>query len=607
MAARWSFMEFTSGRSPARGDSNALRSAGLSAEDLLVREAIQNSADEVREDAASPVLIRFEKQYLTGDRKKAFIETLGLRALAERSSEAEDDEGWYGNGRTALSTLDDPELPMPVLIYSDHHTNGLTGRWNKARDKDDRFHRLVLAHSRSKKQKFSAGNSIGSYGVGKQAFALCSEIRVVGYYSHFQATEASEENSKRLMFTGLLPDHVLGDDDFTGHCYWGESSEDKNYPVKPLVDESADQLMQLLQLGVRQVGETGTTVILPFCDFSIEQLREKIENWWWPRLLQPEFRTRVEFELIDDGSQISPPKPDRREDLIPFIECFKSLNSKDGGDKYKRYDIDIKGVSGSNGTKAGRLSLTAVGESVTSVIALIRSGFVIAYDKKFLFEDKAPVVGVFEPFDDNVQAFAYSEPEAHHEWQPEHGRLKEAMPWGPRFVASTLARIQQFSRDFQRSFDQVKPAGTNETASFLDRSLAQLFNHRKKGKPHEPVNMKRAFSIQAVKKERSFEDSSRAFENVVYKLKLSEHVNEESVPVIVQLRAKVATSADGAGFKPLHCEVSSSVSSDAIQDDGSLFLILGSSDVVEITGTAKVNKNWITQWDISVVKRVAND
>ena len=58
--------------------NNVLQSSGFTAEERLVREALQNSVDARREAAEAPVAVRIERLSVTGSEKAKLVSALRL-------------------------------------------------------------------------------------------------------------------------------------------------------------------------------------------------------------------------------------------------------------------------------------------------------------------------------------------------------------------------------------------------------------------------------------------------------------------------------------------------------------------------------------------------
>lgn len=603
----WDFKKNTPGAMPARSGANAIRSTeDLEDYDLLVREAIQNSADERRKDAEDGVTIKISKKNYTGNDKLRLIEKMGFEQILERVPNfevaAERNENWYRAGLTELKKLNDPSEPLPMLFYEDFNANGLTGIWNRQITKTDRFFTLVLSLGRSMKQTADdSAEALGSYGIGKQAFAICSPLRVVGYYSKFLADDASNLENTRLMLTGFFPDHSVDDIDYPGHAYWGLETGNPEFTRSPVVGSEADKWIEDISWKTRGTEDTGLTVLLPGCNFDLANIRDSIERWWWPRFVTPDASKHLNIILEQDGSILHPPNPASRREFVNVIDCYKTLASQGSGEGFLRQNISIPNVKGSRGEKSGRLAIKAVGDEELSYICLTREGLVIKYDQTIPFEGDACVQGVFEPFSDNLKAFVYSEPEAHHVWNPNLGRLKDLMPWGVTFIERTLKSIKDKTRSFQKSL-QEKPKGREtEIADFIDKTLGQLFKPRKKGPPIPPNAQVKAYSIQVKNRSRS-EGQAETTDSISYALKLSEHVSISSVPVVVSLSAKVETNAGGASGS----EISSTLVADGeyqyVGDAKNKINMNLTHEEVVLSATAATHESWSTTWDIQVEK-----
>ena len=289
-ARSWDFLKDGAGILPASNMADPLRGSNLKPTDLLVREAVQNSLDERRRNSDSPVLIRFERRVLTGSDKKRFVDALDLRVLADRRQAFRTAHNWFGRGNVALDDIDKFDVELPVLVVSDSNANGLGGHWNRRRSKGDRFFNLVLSIGGSLKWEdeeeddTDAARTLGSYGYGKMAFALSSDIRTVVYYSTFDPNADTGNVRSRAMATAFLPQHSVGDIDYAGQAYYGNDSGEERNPRKPLVDGEAHGWIRTLGLQERSVENTGTTVMIPASTATMKEVMESCETWWWPTI-----------------------------------------------------------------------------------------------------------------------------------------------------------------------------------------------------------------------------------------------------------------------------------------------------------------------------------
>ena len=127
---------------PADQMANPLGDTALTPAELLMREAIQNSVDEKLKNSSGSVKIVVKRLNLKGEEKRSFVKALHLAEFRERAKVCPDRERWFRIRDTCLPLLDDPDVGLPILVLSDHNTNGLGGQWNKNLGAQSRFHNL---------------------------------------------------------------------------------------------------------------------------------------------------------------------------------------------------------------------------------------------------------------------------------------------------------------------------------------------------------------------------------------------------------------------------------------------------------------------------------
>ena len=333
----WAFLNDGAGILPASNMADPLRSTDLEPVDLLVREAVQNSLDERRHDIERPVCVRFERRVVFGDDKSRIVDNLNLHDLAGRRKYFRPSRSWYSGGGEVLDEIENSDIGLSILTISDFHANGLGGRWNRRGSMGDRFFNLVLSIGGSQKwededegEDGQPKQSLGSYGYGKMAFAINSDIRTIVYYSTFLQDESTKGVSCRAMASAFLPPHEIGSDHYAGQAYFGAKSEETQNPRMPLSDTDAHAWMDSLGIPVRSEGNTGTTIVILAARARIRDIVASCEKWWWPRRWDTDPNRRVEFEFIDDGKPISDWNPYSRPQFTPFIDCYKLLQSPVG-------------------------------------------------------------------------------------------------------------------------------------------------------------------------------------------------------------------------------------------------------------------------------------
>jgi hypothetical protein len=100
--------------------TNTLASTGMSAGDLLAREAIQNSVD-AHSDEADKVKVRFRAVSASKAQKATFVAAACLSEIAARSTQLNLAEP------NCLKGIGNPNEPLNLLFVDDFHTTGLVG------------------------------------------------------------------------------------------------------------------------------------------------------------------------------------------------------------------------------------------------------------------------------------------------------------------------------------------------------------------------------------------------------------------------------------------------------------------------------------------------
>ena len=615
MGGSWDFLKDGTGIMPASNLAQPLRGTDLTASDILIRESVQNSLDEIRTDIERLVRIVVESESLLGKEKAKFVQSLGLDDISKRSQHFNTGHNWFTNqGKDVLSQIHNPKIPLPIIKISDYYTNGLGGYWNRRKSREDRFFNLVLSIGESPKwsELEDENQTLGSYGFGKMAFAMCSNIRTIIYYSTFLPTPASGQVTARAMATGFFPNHTVDGTDYAGQAYWGMGSSEPQNPREPLTDSDAHDWIKSLGFKARRRVDTGTTVIIPAASVEIDDVYRSFIKWWWPRLLDQDPRLRVDCEFVRDGTPMPPPDPRLENPVLShFADCYKQMKSDDVGEGYKSYDIRVK-PRGLRQLLAGRLILKSLnlepqeGTLINSV-ALIRNGLVIKYDQSFAHEDKSPVVGVFVPEPKQIKAFVFSEPAAHDDWKPNNDRLEPNCDWGGDFLRLVLNRLKVSTREFQIQCEDRPKTEHQEAGAFLERTIGKIFKKMPSGGGGGNDRSSRAITISCHKAERNFENGS-CEDHVQYEIGLSNHANVDDATLRVSIMLIVLADADGKFQSPVECQI--------IDQEGEV-LGKGTPANVDVEASkgfsntvfakAHVHPVWKTAWRIDVAKQEGNE
>ena len=614
----WAFLKDGAGILPASNMADTLGGSDLSPAEILVRESVQNSLDERRRDNNIPIRIQFERRTLIGNLKTRFVDNLGLGELSARRTSFTRSFHWISDGDDVLDSLHNPAVAMPILLISDFGANGLGGRWNRRGSRQDRFFNLVLSIDGSPKWEDEAetviGRTLGSYGYGKIAFAMCSDIRVAVYYSTFQPDAASGNAHCRAMATAFLPRHSERDVDYAGQAYFGDDSEEERVPRKPLVDDNAHSWVCDLGLPPRHAQDTGVTVVIPAAQSTIAEIVDCCETWWWPRMMDPVPARRVIFEFIDEGATVSGCQPRSRPYISHFMDCFKLVNARMPGAGYRDHDVTV--IPEGKRRIAGRLVLKAVNDAAdtdgqdntfTNCIALVRDGLVIKYESRFAHEDKFPVVGVFAPDTDfeTHQALVLSEPPSHNDWIENAERLRGRYKWGREFIRLTKNRIRSHTRDFQASQVSLPESESTNAAAFLRKTLGQLFivPRKRTNDPAPPLPQRRAFTIATRASGRRQSTDRQSHEDyVVFRIGISEHAAEDQVSVEVAVSLKALTDVDGSPTDALPCEIAALGGVYGGREKATFVTELYAGKEIDIQARGEVHPQWKTQWEIAVTK-----
>jgi hypothetical protein len=578
--------------------ANPLRSTGLSKGELLMRETIQNSVDERR---SSDGAVRFvvSRISLEGVAKRNVVERLRLREIRNRARYFPEDHGWFRDAEECIRNLEDPDVALPILSLADYGTNGLGGEWNRGMSRENRFHNLVLSIGNSSKLMTDDG-LLGSHGLGKMVYALASNLRTVAYYSTFQPDSTSDDHHARFLATGFFPKHRTEEEtEFTGHAFLGKPSEDDEYPTAPLVDEDAHQFVESLGFPVRSRDETGLTVFLLDCPLTVDELRIACERYWWPRLIDDRSPDYVSLEFVDQGTTASRIRPATNPRLRPFVNCYRNLRDGHVLPGYETVKLPKRGMTGGNLCLQGqRADAHGERDDLTNVVALVRRGFVVKYERDYAKEGCPDAIGVFHVAEDNERAFTYSEPPAHDEWNPNNDRLLTSMGEEySKLIRTTLNTMRNAFRDFQTRLEerpQPKPA---EDITFLDDILGPMFRRGPRTRT-PPLPQTRAITIHKTARSEHHGSLVRQLLDISVGLTDATDVDERKCLVAVDLQPLVDSHGVAKGTIPrIVYRTSGEVAADA--ESPSVRLTL-THVRTELTAEALVHPSWRVQWVVSV-------
>lgn len=456
------------GGASGEGFNNPLMGSGMEPAADLAREVIQNSTD--AQVTGEKVRVEFRRVTLTGKAKQDFVKAMGLDpALTSRRSYLNLPRG------SCLETLADAMEPLQLLYIEDYGTCGLHGL---PTSRKSHFNRLLLSLGDGSKSTEAEGSG-GSYGFGKSACSSNSRIHTIVAYSVFDPalSGVSAKNHARMMGCGYFRSHDHQDEEFTGRAWFGNPLKGGG-KAEPLVDDEAHEYAERLGFKRRDLSERGTSLLIVDCGVDCEMLRGAIEEWWWPRLLDDELG--LDVTLYEQDQRLPPPRPRKRADLRPFIECFdlaigRSMPTgqhQKAGSFYRLHERHLGEyaftVLGEEGAKDEQLS-----EKLGCVALIRRPRMVIEY-MNVGGALPLPCVGAFVAGPDIDTFLKRSEPATHSKWDPKSNRLSELGPEARDIVVKVLQRLKTGLRQFANAAMPQAPTQELRLKS-LERLLGAVF------------------------------------------------------------------------------------------------------------------------------------
>lgn len=448
---------------------NTLQAAGMSPEAELAREAIQNSCD-AAEPQRQRVRVVFRIVTLEGENKRNFLDCLSLQQGIGKRLDAV---------RLAPDNcLKASDQPLRLLYIEDYNTVGLYGN---PHNRQSNFHRLLLSVGDAAKALSSVASG-GSYGYGKSALSMNSRLRTIVVYSAFERDETGA--TARLMACAYFDAHEFGGKEWTGRAWFGLQQNSKELIVDPLRDEQAHRVAALLGFKPRYSGQHGTSIlIIDSHAHDHRRLIEGIEDWWWPRLVDEELDVVVETDREKYF-----PQPKRRDDLLPFIECYwlaiertEPTGPHQKSDRFNKlhgYPLGSYGLQLLDHDRAEQIPENRIG-----CVALIRSPkMVVTYAP--LGKAAPPAVGVFVADEKIDEILKLSEPPNHDRWDYQSGRLELAKA-GEEIARNIVRQIQKRLKIQMHKFQaHTSPPKSKEERrlEFLERKLGALFHPLKSGR-----------------------------------------------------------------------------------------------------------------------------
>ena len=527
--------------------TNTLLGTGMEPAARLAREAIQNSVD-ARENGGK-VRVEFHRIALLGKQKADFVSAMSLSpALLNHQKKLKLPRG------ACLDTLSDGKKPLTLLYIEDYGTFGLHGNPTKSKS---HFFRLLLSLGDDAKASEAEGSG-GSYGFGKSVYSSNSRIHTIVAYSVFDSTLSGlkEKNHARLMGCSYFNQHDINGVEYSGRAWFGRP---KKNGTEPLLDSEAHGLAERLGFRKRSKDDRGTSLLIIDCDVDCDTLRESIEEWWWPRLLDDELG--LDVALFEQGKPLQPPRPRKRRDLRPFIECFDLAIGRSmpvgphqkTGPFNKLYDKALGNyaftvVENDTGDervqeKVGRVALIRMHRMVIEYMAV--GGTM-----------PLPCVGTFVADPGIDHALKFSEPATHDEWDEKSSRLSELAPEDREVVRSVLQRVKTGLRSFARDAAPQAPQQELRLKS-LEKLLGGLFKPPTTDTGGRGSTEGDPFTIHFVEEPRIVAKQDKIATKGSFRVALADEADRDSVKVSVRVTCLVQEDEGVSREDPIAVHLSS--------------------------------------------------
>jgi hypothetical protein len=297
----------------AEGAENLLGRPRLDPLTVLVREAVQNSWDARRPDAAC---VGFAVR--------------GTSLTATQIGVLRDEV--FADAPPAAARLREVVERGDVLLLSltDTGTTGLGGpvRADRpaARGEPTDFVDLLFNIGQPNDRTFGGG----SYGFGKTISYVVSEARAVVIATR---TEHAGGPESRFMSAAFSDHYAKGAQRYTGRHWWGRWADDS---IEPVTGAAADELAARIGLEPFAADDRGTTIAVVAPDLRgrspVQAMRYVADalTWnFWPKMLAapdhdgPSMRFTVEL----DGEPIDVPAPDELPPLAAYADALRAVRA----------------------------------------------------------------------------------------------------------------------------------------------------------------------------------------------------------------------------------------------------------------------------------------
>lgn len=417
------------------GCRNALEGVGLTREEKIVRETMQNSVDALAPGSQRSRVV-FRLVELAGADKRKFLENGGLGELMKKRASVLD----LPNALDMDKFFDD-EAPLDLVYIEDFGTTGLRGEEHHKGANSD-FYRFVYLYGDEEKAT-SSELSLGSYGLGKSV--LSSSSPLYAFYVHTViAPEDEAVPFARTIGCGLYKSHDFEGKSYSGRAWFGDTADTTSAPVSATRNDDANELAGALGFTMRGPDETGTSICIVGLRGDVETYKEAIAKYWWPRLARQE----LVAEVIDQCGQKHYVRPRQDVKLKKYIEAFELATGIDsGGDEdSKKQELRRTHIGIAMGTIAAKRGLPYEANeephALDNKVALLRrKGMVVDYYPVNLTSNQR-WFAVFVADAECDDILKLSEPAAHNKWDSGSTRLANKHgDFGKKVVDTIHSRI----------------------------------------------------------------------------------------------------------------------------------------------------------------------
>lgn len=434
----------------------SLIGANLGVEEILAREALQNSCD------------------ATLEKQKTRIKISQISNNSQILESIEFDSKLTNHIRNTFYQHDDRDESEYTnhVIIEDFNTCGLGGDIERITE-NSHFSRLVY-HNATGIKVGNIQNVGGSFGRGKAAYPSASHICTVFYYTVF--IDETGTSQSRLIGVSYAREYINDNDErMTGRAFWGtRDTKDNDFFVSPIVGQQAHEYAKKIGFTQRAEGETGTSILILKCHVDLNQLCSAIETWWWPRLSDQ----LLDIDIQDSSGKQYTVQPKQNIKLQGFIDTYEEI-----GNQHRSEVINYSQVKEANIAygefvykiiDASQVQLDVESEQLQNSIALIRGPrMVVEYLNPRGMSNINYGCGVFvasknKEIDD---FFKRSEPPAHDKWADKSERLSESEK---KILKKILDGIRKQFREFVNQHEQSE-TDTDQRGRELERLLGEIF------------------------------------------------------------------------------------------------------------------------------------